>query len=121
LRICAVSMELAPDQFDANSVPAFIASCSTMGPSASAGKKVRPPMITITPTTKPTNRPPVVGKGPEDGGSDFFSAGEPPIAMAGVIIQSGQTSIAQERVRLKKKVWPERPAKAEPLLASAEV
>jgi len=33
-----------------------------MGPSAMAGKNVRPPMITITPTTRPTKRPPVVGK-----------------------------------------------------------
>src|SRR5262249_58944639 len=84
LRICAVSMQLAPDQFDANNVPADIASCSTMGPSASAGKKVRPPMITITPTTRPTKSPPVVGKVPADGGIDFFSASEPAIAMAGV-------------------------------------
>src|SRR6185369_17904279 len=37
-----------------NVVPATIANCSTRGPSASAGKKVRPPTITITPTTKPT-------------------------------------------------------------------
>ncbi len=43
-----------------------------MGPSASAGKKVRPPTIRITPTTRPTKRPPVVGNVPRDGGTDFF-------------------------------------------------
>ena len=66
LRICEVSMEVTPDQFDENTVPAVIAKCSTIGPSASAGKKVRPPMITITPTTRPMNRPPVVGNVPAE-------------------------------------------------------
>src|SRR5260370_29170563 len=51
-------------EFDQNSVFARIANCSTMGPSASAGKKVRPPTMTITPATSPTNRPPVVGNVP---------------------------------------------------------
>ena len=65
-------MDVAPDQFDENRVPAVIARCSTMGPSASAGKKVRPPTIRITPTSRPTNRPPVVGKVPADGGTDLL-------------------------------------------------
>src|SRR5262249_4050032 len=87
-------------QFDANTVPAFIASCSTIGPSASAGKNVRPPMITITPTTRPTNRPPVVGKVPADGGIDFFSTSEPAMAMAGMIMKNRPASIATGWVRL---------------------
>src|SRR5262249_10259125 len=90
----------APDQFDANKVPAFIASCSTIGPSASAGKKVRPPMSTFTPTTRPMNRPRVAGKVRADGGTDSFSASEPAIAMAGMIIQKRPTSIATAPVRL---------------------
>src|SRR5262249_9344850 len=90
----------APDQFAANNVPEVIAKCSTMGPSASAGKKVRPPMITMTPTTRPTNSPPVVGNVPAEGGTDFFSASEPAMAMAGMIIQNRPTSIATAPVRL---------------------
>ena len=77
-----------------------IASCSTIGPSASAGKKVRPPTITITPTTRPMNRPPVVGNVPADGGTDFLAASEPAIAMAGMIIQKRPTNIAIAPVRL---------------------
>ena len=63
LRISEVSMEVVPDQFEENTVPAIIASCSTIGPSASAGKKVRPPMMRITPTTRPMNSPPVGREG----------------------------------------------------------
>src|SRR5262249_23724985 len=43
-------------------VPTSTAKCSTMGPSASAGKKVRPPTIRMTPTTRPTKSGPSVGK-----------------------------------------------------------
>ena len=81
-------------------MPAIIAKCSTIGPSASAGKKVSPPMIRITPTTRPMNRPPVVGNVPADGGTDFFSASEPAIAIAGMIIQKRPTNIAMAPVRL---------------------
>jgi hypothetical protein len=68
------SMDVTPDGFDQNRVLAFMARCSTIGPSASAGKKVSPPMMRITPTTRPTNRPPVVGSVPADGGIDFLAA-----------------------------------------------
>jgi hypothetical protein len=81
-------------------VPALIASCSTIGPSASAGKKVRPPMITITPITRPTNQPPVVGNVPADAGIYFLAASEPAIAMVGMIIQNRPTPIATAPVRL---------------------
>ena len=90
----------APDEFDQNRVPAVIARCSTMGPSASAGKKVRPPTMRMTPTTRPTNRPPVVGNVPADGGTDFLAASEPAIAMAGMIIQKRPTNIATAPVML---------------------
>jgi hypothetical protein len=81
-------------------VPAVIARCSTIGPSASAGKKVSPPMIRITPTTRPTNRPPVVGNVPADGGMDFLPANEPAIAIAGTIMKKRPTNIALASVRL---------------------
>ena len=42
-------------------------------------------MMRITPTTRPTNRPPVVGSVPVDGGTLFFAARAPAIAMAGMI------------------------------------
>src|SRR6202007_2949907 len=87
--VVSIDMDATPDQFDAAEkvVPATIAICSTIGPSASAGKKVRPPTITMTPTTRPTNRVPVVGNVPADAGTDFLSASEPAIAMAGTIIR----------------------------------
>ena len=71
-----------------------------MGPSASAGKKVRPPTMTITPTTRPTNRPPVVGNVPAEAGTVFLAASEPAIAMAGMIIQKRPTNIATAPVML---------------------
>ena len=57
-------------------------------------------MITMTPTTSPTKRPPVVGKVPAEGGIDFFLASEPAMAMAGMIIQNRPTNIAMAPVRL---------------------
>ena len=46
-----------------------IARCSTTGPRARAGKKVRPPTIRMTPTSRPTKSPPWVGKVPADAGT----------------------------------------------------
>ena len=51
-----------------NRVPPSIARCSTIGPRARAGKKVRPPTIRMTPTSRPTNRAPLVGRVPSEGG-----------------------------------------------------
>ena len=67
-----------------------------MGPSASAGKNVRPPTITITPTTRPTNRLPVVGNVPADAAMLFY----PAIAMAGMIMKKRPTNIATAPVTL---------------------
>ena len=83
-----------------NRVLAVIARCSAIGPSASAGKKVRPPMMRMTPTTRPTNRPPVVGNVPAEGGIDFLAASEPAIAIAGTIMKKRPTNIALASVRL---------------------
>src|SRR5262249_1790707 len=73
--VVSMVMDATPDQFDAAEkvVPATIAICSTIGPSASAGKKVRPPTMTMTPTTRPTNRVPEVGNVPADAGTDFLT------------------------------------------------
>ena len=54
------------------SVPAFIAKCSTIGPSASAGKKCRPPTIRITPTSRPTNSGAVGREGAGRGRHDLL-------------------------------------------------
>src|ERR1035437_1338438 len=92
-----------------------------MGPSASAGKKVRPPTITITPTTRPMKRPPVVGNVPADAAMLFFSTSEPAIAMAGMIMKKRPTNIATPPVMLKNIVLAEMPAKADPLLPVLDV
>ena len=96
-RSLGLSIAMTPDQ---NVVLDSIARCSTSGPRASAGKKVRPPTMRITPTTRPTNRAPVVGNVPAEGGTRFFAASAPAIAMAGMIIQKRPTSIAAAPVRL---------------------
>src|SRR5262249_6322509 len=104
-----------------NVVLESIARCSTIGPRESAGKNVRPPMITITPTTSPTNRLPVVGKVPAEAGTIFLAASEPAIAIAGMIIQKRPTNIATAPVRLKTIVLAEMPANADPLLRVLDV
>ena len=78
-------------------------------------------MMRITPTTRPTNSPPVVGNVPTDGGTDFFAASEPAIAMAGMIIQKRPTNIATAPVMLKNTVLAVMPPNAEPLLAVLDV
>src|SRR5262249_28974324 len=64
-------------------LPALITKCSTMGPSASAGKYCRPPRIRITPIRRPTNRGPCVGNVPLEAGTFFFAASEPAMAITG--------------------------------------
>src|SRR6185312_4792202 len=58
-------------------------SCSTMGPSETAGKKVRPPTMMITPTSNPMNMGLSVRKVPAPSATTFFAARIPPSAMAG--------------------------------------
>ena len=53
--------------------------CSTIGPSARAGKKVNAPTIRITPISRAANSHPVVGNVPALGGTDpvsFKTAGD---------------------------------------------
>ena len=54
----------------------------------------------ITPTTRPTKSPPVVGNVPAESGTVFFSAKAPAIAIAGTIIKKRPTNIAMAPVVL---------------------
>ena len=100
LRNCEVSIGATPVSALRTTVQRVMASCSTMGPRASAGKKVRPPTIRITPTSSPMNSPPWVGKVPAEAGSVFLAASEPAIAMAGMIMKKRPTNIATAPVVL---------------------
>ncbi len=75
----------------------------------------------MTPTSSPTNRPPCVGSVPAETGTVFLAASEPAIASAGTITKKRPTSIVSASVTLYHSVLAERPAKAEPLLAAADV
>ena len=100
LRNCEVSIDATPvSSIRTAALPSW-RSCSTIGPSASAGKKVRPPTIRITPTSRPTNSPPWVGKVPAEAGSVFLAASEPAIAIAGMIMKKRPTNIATAPVVL---------------------
>src|SRR5262249_36733043 len=55
---------------------------STIGPSVSAGKIIRPAVRTITPMRRTTNVGPSVRNVPADAGTIFFWTSEPPIASA---------------------------------------
>ena len=59
--------------------------CSRIGPSASAGKNVRPATMTTTPTTSTPNSGVCVGIVPLVAGTFGLAASEPPIASAGMI------------------------------------
>src|SRR5262249_28631059 len=57
-------------------------SLSTIGPSVSAGKIIRPAVSAITPTSRTTNVGPSVRKVPAEYGTVFLAASEPPSASA---------------------------------------
>jgi hypothetical protein len=77
--------------------------------------------MAITPTTRPTNNAPVVGKVPSEAGTDFLLASEPAIAIVGMIIQKRPTNIAIAPVMLKNSVLAEIPANADPLFPVLDV
>src|ERR1700722_17229823 len=91
-----------------------------MGPRASEGRKVRPPVIRITPTTRPTNRPPSVGNVPADVGTIFLRTKDPAIASIGMIIRKRPMNIASPSVPFQNGTFADRPANALPLLPVAE-
>ena len=81
-------------------LPVIISRCSTIGPSASAGKKVSAPTSTITPISKTTNSGVCVGSVPGPAGTSFFSASEPAIASVGIASQKRAKNIARPPVEL---------------------
>src|SRR5215472_18373164 len=58
--------------------------CSTIGPRARAGKNCSPPMIKMTPTSRPTKSGPSVGKVPPLAASFGLAASAPAIASTGI-------------------------------------
>ena len=67
--------------------PARMRKCSTIGPSASAGRKFSAPTSRTVPSSSMTNVPPETGNVPALGGAIFFCASEPASAMIGMIIR----------------------------------
>src|ERR1700722_13072220 len=97
-----------------------------MGPRLSAGKKVSAPRIKITLMSKTVKREPFTGKVPGEGGTLFFVARLPARASTGIIMRKRPPSMAQPMavsyhqsvVGLTPALSP---AKADPLLPTAEV
>ena len=67
-------------------LPGRRSSCSTIGPSASAGKKLSAPTMRTTPTSRPTTDGRWSGTCPGDGATRRLAAIEPAIARIGTII-----------------------------------
>ena len=80
--------------------PLSIRKCSTIGPSARAGRKFSAPMSSTVPMSSTTNVPPDTGNVPALGGAIFFCTSEPASAMIGMIIRKRPMSIARPSVML---------------------
>ena len=95
--------------------------CSTIGPSASAGKNVSPPTMITTPTRKPTNSGESVGSVPALAGTFFFCTSAPASARIATI---GRKRPEQHRdaarACCRTTCWRVRPANAEPLLPATD-
>src|SRR2546421_864331 len=91
-----------------------------MGPSASAGKNVRPATINVTPITRPLNSGVCVGNVPAVTGTAFLRAIDPAMASTGMMRKKRPTSIASPIVVSYQCVAVVRPANAEPLLFAAD-
>ena len=94
--------------------------CSTTGPRVSTGRKFRAPTNNIVPSNSMMNVPPDTGKVPVLAGTSFFCASDPAMAMMGTIIRKRPKSMAMPRVVLYQGVLALRPAKALPLLPTAD-
>src|SRR5581483_9473477 len=103
-----------------NMVPECIRKCSTIGPSASAGKKGNAPTIRMTPISKTTNSGVLTGKEPTEGGTIFLAARLPAMPIIGMIIRKRPTSMASPSVVLYQIVLTLKPPNAEPLLPVAD-
>src|SRR5262249_5181926 len=97
------------------SFPVPARKCSTIGPSASAGKNVNAPTMTITPISRMTNSGPLVGNVPAEGGTIFLFTNDPAIANAGTIIRKRPASMVTPRLPWYRGVFAFSPATAEPL------
>ncbi len=67
LEAAGAATEIDGHESHQETFPAFWRSCSTIGPSASAGKNVSAPTMITTPMSRTTHRTPVVGNVPSDG------------------------------------------------------
>jgi hypothetical protein len=75
----------------------------------------------MTPTSRPTNNPPWVGKVPAETGTIFFDASDPATARTGTMNRNRPMNIARPSVVFQNGTLADRPAKALPLLPVAEV
>src|SRR5262249_9547458 len=96
------------------------ASPSTIGPSVSAGKTIRPAVDNSTPGRTPPTVPPSVQTAPAEAGTVFWAASEPPIARAASSGTNRPRYIATAPTSAEKLVAPY-PAKALPLLFVCDV
>ena len=94
--------------------------CSTMGPRARAGKKVNAPTISTVPTSRITKVRPETGKLPALSGTSFFLARFPARARTGTIKRKRPKSMAKPSVVFSQGVLAVNPAKALPLLPTAD-
>src|SRR5262249_5889970 len=92
---------------------------STIGPSVSAGKIIRPAVSTITPTSRTTNVGPSVRKVPAEAGTIFLVASDPPRASAANMGTKRPRKSATDPSSALKFVSP-KPANALPLLFPCE-
>ncbi len=92
-----------------------------MGPSASAGRKLRAPISSTVPIRRRTKVGPVTGNEPTPGGTRRLAASDPAMARIGTIMRNRPISMAAARVLSYHGVLAVRPAKALPLFPVAEV
>jgi hypothetical protein len=72
--------------------------CSTTGPSVKAGRKFSAPTSTTVPMRRKVNVPPETGNDPGPGGTNYFAAREPAMAMIGTIMRKRPINIPMASV-----------------------
>src|SRR5207245_6872225 len=95
--------------------------CSTTGPRARTGKKVRPTTMITTPSRRPVNSGVPVGNVPAEGGTGCLRASDPAMASTGTMRKKRPTSMARARVVLNQVVLPARPPNADRVLLAGAV
>src|SRR5512139_16367 len=91
-----------------------------MGPSERAGKNDSTPTISTVPTSRTTNVMPDTGNVPALSGTTFFPAKLPASASTGTMNRNRPISMATASTVLYQGVLVDSPAKALPLLATAD-